>query len=376
MGNYGNTIDYWYRRAAVVLWKKEDNDVMEFILSDDLALEKLHALTKRKNQETKIINIINKAKSYLQQYSRHKEKSKSINLLTDIAIYINNPSVAKELLSQFSCNDLNEKNVASLFKLESKYGASWTLDLISSWDNDYHSYNNFDLQTNIYQFIKQWVQLKGEQSLIRYFLQYHIDQTIKQNKYDATSVKSCDDNLHKRTKITINLLQAATLISDNQQFEFLLSSLIENPLLYPLDTLIKILLEIKPYILERHIKQYKSFKEDVINILKKYIDNGPRESDDYSIESNITCTCKYCDTAKEFLNSKDEQEMIWPIAGDHRDHIGSVFYNYNIPVDLSVRKQGSPYKLIMVKKKDYFTQERKEYDRLYKLHLKINEKTS
>ena len=44
MGNYGETLDYWYRRAAVVLWPQSSELLQQFDLDADKALQALVAL--------------------------------------------------------------------------------------------------------------------------------------------------------------------------------------------------------------------------------------------------------------------------------------------------------------------------------------------
>ena len=40
MGNYGNTADYWYRRAAIILWRKADQDIILNNLGSEFGAEK------------------------------------------------------------------------------------------------------------------------------------------------------------------------------------------------------------------------------------------------------------------------------------------------------------------------------------------------
>lgn len=51
MGNYGNTADYWYRRAAVILWRQEDQIVFNFKLNAEQALMQLTQLTECRGNE-------------------------------------------------------------------------------------------------------------------------------------------------------------------------------------------------------------------------------------------------------------------------------------------------------------------------------------
>jgi hypothetical protein len=76
---------------------------------------------------------------------------------------------------------------------------------------------------------------------------------------------------------------------------------------------------------------------------------GLRKKDDWSISVKLSCDCKHCKIAKDFLSSSIEQQKVWPIAGDIRQHIATVFHGVGLPVILKELKQGSPYKLVLTK---------------------------
>lgn len=59
MGNYGQTMDYWYRRAVIVLWPASLNTIMNFKLNYASALQELLSLSSFCGNEEKVINLIN-----------------------------------------------------------------------------------------------------------------------------------------------------------------------------------------------------------------------------------------------------------------------------------------------------------------------------
>lgn len=104
MGNYGNTMDYWYKRAAIVLWPKGEHLCIEFDLAYQEQLEELIKLTHNPGNEQKIKDIINKAGKYL--YNRNKNVDENsceeqYNKLFKIACYIKDLSYAQSIINHF-----------------------------------------------------------------------------------------------------------------------------------------------------------------------------------------------------------------------------------------------------------------------------------
>lgn len=68
MGNYGETLDYWYRRAAVVLWPQSSELLQQFDLDFDKALKALEALACQPAQAAKVLNTVQVVKSRLRRF--------------------------------------------------------------------------------------------------------------------------------------------------------------------------------------------------------------------------------------------------------------------------------------------------------------------
>ena len=62
MGNYGHTIDYWYKKAAIVVWQKDDDLLMKFNLNYQEEIDNLVKLAKVPKNELRIKEIINQVK--------------------------------------------------------------------------------------------------------------------------------------------------------------------------------------------------------------------------------------------------------------------------------------------------------------------------
>lgn len=120
MGNYGNTADYWYRRAAVILWRKEDQVVFDFKLNAEHALEQLIQLTELIGQEEQAKIILQRVHPLL-RHTDFKSKMEFLNMLTKLACYIQDSELASILLSKFLLKDFNSSLTHNIIRWNEAY---------------------------------------------------------------------------------------------------------------------------------------------------------------------------------------------------------------------------------------------------------------
>jgi hypothetical protein len=79
MGNYGNTVDYWYRRAVNLLWPKGDQVAMQFKFDYPSAVQALVELAQKPGNQQAVLDTIGRSSDLLCQYrhrSHHVDKDK------------------------------------------------------------------------------------------------------------------------------------------------------------------------------------------------------------------------------------------------------------------------------------------------------------
>jgi len=91
---------------------------------------------------------------------------------------------------------------------------------------------------------------------------------------------------------------------------------------------------------------------------------GLRAADDWSIQIALSCSCEHCKRATNFLRSKTEKELVWPLAKDGREHVMGRFRPIDVPVDLFEEKTGSPYKLVMEKRNTLYKHAKERFEEL------------
>jgi hypothetical protein len=123
-GNAGNTLDYWYSRGAIVLWRQDDAVLFDFALATAQSLAKATALMAEPGNEEPVRAIIAKAGAYFFKNSQYPTTTDFVNI-PPIALYINDPDIALQLMARFSLSNLTLAFVPVLAQLQKVYGVAW-----------------------------------------------------------------------------------------------------------------------------------------------------------------------------------------------------------------------------------------------------------
>jgi hypothetical protein len=376
MGNYGHTIDYWYRRAAIVLWRKTDQLAMYFKLDHDQALAELLASTQKQGQEKYVIDTIQQAGSSLYGSLRSQATAQDFKQFVQIAVYIQNDKLAESILSHFSIKVIEITSVEEIVKLQHAYGVAWCLTLMSAWaERNAHWYSGRNpAPENINSLLRRLLSLKVDMKLALFLLSYSIESTIAQDAYLKKSTPlELAQSLKDRLSQLAEIIGASSLVDDQKATEKLVQHIISNPSLYPADALVDMVIEMR--------KKGNHAFQLLINLVEKHIassireelDKGLRTEDDWSIDAKPKCNCEYCKITIAFVKSKIESSKIWPIAQTHRDHIISIFRELGLPISFSHKKEGSPHKLVMIKSDQLYLEAKTRYEKMQSYEKLLND---
>lgn len=129
MGNYGNTVDRWYRRAAVVMWPKERSFAARAEAGSAWALRTL-----RRRIDADLEAARADAMS-LEPFWLHIEAHAFAPALR-VAEGLHDPVAARVVLAPFRLEMLTANHAELLSSVDSVYGDTWLHELIDTWDSD------------------------------------------------------------------------------------------------------------------------------------------------------------------------------------------------------------------------------------------------
>lgn len=366
MGNYGNTVDYWYKRASLILWRASDSIAMNFLLNYKNALKELQALTQDSGNKEQILEIISKAKEYLHRKNEEDQKEIFITLI-NVALYLEKQDLAKSILADFKWQVLNPVVADLLVKLQKSYGSDWFIALAEGWKSSKQWQGN-EIISDINVLVRNFLDCGGDIKIAKFLLMSQINSLAKQDQQLARQrLTQINKTLPTRIRTITHLLKACAMIADQEASHAINLHLIENQILYPKTSLAKLLLTLT----DEEKLRYQTLKTHLLQLMNNKILLGLQSESDWSIQVELPCTCQYCKVATEFLSSKTDRNKIWPIAASFREHIENELNGMDLPLSIKTEKKGSPHKLIITKEPRMHKEAKAKFEELKECYDKL-----
>jgi len=382
MGNYGNTMDRWYRRAGLVLWPRERSFAVRAEAAPGWALatllERLRAGELRESREMAASLL-----AFWQDAATNDENGGLFPNALRVAAGLKAPALAAALLQPFQLEALTPRLAKDFAELVGHYGEEWTRKLLDGWASR--------VSRN----------LSGRRETLAWLASLH---TL------AAAVHSAEHG---------SLGSAGTQLLVEQSWRALRSEIKGRLGLLPPSQRERALVELAPPILgwlrgaavvggdepenaerdesapngrsiARAVGHLCAAENDalvlcLVRVLRLASKNArsewsnaldldtiarhcaevlaarlaplPRTSDDWSVALPVGCDCALCRTLGAFLSAPEQQQLEWPLAKAGRQHVHQRIDHHELPVRHETRRSGSPYTLVLEKTKALFARE-------------------
>jgi hypothetical protein len=342
-GNYGNTIDKWYHRAAIVLWPKDSHYKSLFSICHSMAYREVTILLEQDlhGGRKAVEQILDQV-----QASRSQDKE-SLVALFKIAHLAQDPNLAKRLTEKVRITSLCKSSHKHLIALFKQYGEKWMIQQVNTWEISAKSdgYGSSELPD-----FERLVEVFKPVStaLVTRFISYQLEE-IKSGdhrdaKWSAKRLRGEEKTRLERCRSFIAVIGEA-----DAWIAALLKHILSLPNVYDPVTLGKIAIEVRKVIPElSRYEATRDFIEEAKRSLSVVVESTPG-SDDWSIRERLHCNCSDCNTLGAFLTDVSKQVFVWPLAEARRRHIHDTIDGMNIPVKHITKPEGSPRKLIITK---------------------------
>ena len=374
MGNYGNTLDRWYHRAAVIVWPGDRAFANRAETSPAWALDELAAMASAgdvSGAQAAAATLASfwdgavRARTADERGGAAGLIGKALRAADDVA----DAETAAMLLHPFRVENLTAAQVGPFGKIAGQYGQQWTARLLQTWfggDQPAWAYGaGLDRP--------QWVadQLPGlctglhatgsagvvaAQRLLD--LAWQWTRTEIGTALASPSPSYRDKRLTDLGKPLAAVLTAAAAIEAAstrdtacryvRKLEDAVTALEMSALRaakLPRDRM-------------RGDAGFGELAADCAARLRVRLARPQRAPGDWSIELPAGgCTCELCDTLRAFLSDKNRRTFEWPLAKQRRQHIHSRIDTAELPVSHLTRRQGRPYTLVLTKTDALFARE-------------------
>ena len=370
MGNYGETLDYWYRRAALVLQSPVAAEASRFATQPEAALADALKLVRRADQHAALAQRLQQALPDLMRFAKSKGRGVLARYAKLAAVLP--ADLASALCTPFEWQHLVPADTAALADLATAHGGDWLIALLRSWakalaprlawgwspgSGGVLDDKAEDGAARLWPHPLPAFMAAGQRSL---WPAESLDEVITQaltllKLADASKVTPAQRLAAwpARRQLLCELAQALQCLPAPQRVALQLHALLQHvaaqPLVYPVRELVPLLLAL-PSPGEGASQELHSFRTKVRAALQSALQAPLPAADDHGLRDvSWTCRCADCQPAIRWAESPAPEPLVLPMAQARRGHVQMELQHAGVDMRFATLAQGSPHKLVISK---------------------------
>ncbi|HVT57989.1 MAG TPA: 2OG-Fe(II) oxygenase [Thermoanaerobaculia bacterium] len=382
MGNYGNTMDRWYRRAALVLWPRERAFAVRAEASPGWALKTL-ALRLRAGGLRESREMAASLLAFWSDVAAREEHRGLFAQALRVAASLESPRLAAALLLPFQLESVTPPLAPDFAALVARYGEAWTRNLLDGWANstlDRMRAGGRDMLAWLTSLRPLCEAVRAAASPVavpaaRLLVQdgwRALQQEVAERR-GLFPPSQRERALAALAKPILGWLGGAAVVEADEPGQpspgatapgegwiargvsYLCAG--ENGALVP--CLVKVLRAAAKAVepARRGALGLDTIARHCGEELAAHLAPAPRAQDDWSVALPAGCHCALCRKLGAFLSDPAQQRLEWPLAKQGRQHVHSTIDHHELPVRHQTRRLGSPYTLVLEKTKALFARE-------------------
>jgi 2OG-Fe(II) oxygenase superfamily len=345
MGNYGNTLDRWYRRAAVVAWPRDRAFAARAEAGSQWAL---HHLRDRIDADD-LEGARTAADSLAPFWKTVGSQEGLLGAALEVAAGLDAAGTAAMLLEPFHTETVAPEHAGALAAAAGRYGEEWTRNVVDGWFGPQHRHG-----AELFEWVDN--KLPGLCEALRAARRPEVARPLVAGTWRGmddqlrlwTAYARPDSRRPQLEKLSSPLVALLAVADDTLRDE------ITSVLRTYGDNVMECLLPALRLPDARQAAGLDAVARDCAERLGAILARPPREGDDLSIDWT-GCGCGLCDTLGAFLGSRSRTAFAWPLATDGRRHVHTQIDSAGLPVRHQTRRQGRPYTLELTKTDELFT---------------------
>ncbi len=359
MGNYGDTLDRWYHRAAIVLWPRARSFIVEAKASPEATMKRLTAELRRAGPGRP--QALARARMLLEVWPdlrRELEQASGLPSVLRLAHAVHDAALARMLLAPLRPETVPAAASAPLRALLERYGEPWCRGVVMAWREPvvkggrritaWAAFSPACLRGFVaggpggvalagWIVEGQWRELQEVVGAMK----------ARGKRYDRDAYR---EHAPEVSTGALAVLQGCVLAEMHETHAAVLARLVGEgsplSLLERADLVLAAAGELGPK--QRREWQVDRWLRDVEQAMLAALAEPSRGEGDWSIRTTRTCKCKDCGELHAFLES-ERVSLGWPLAKDRRQHIHGVIDGLELPVTHVTRRVGRPFTLVLTK---------------------------
>jgi hypothetical protein len=375
MGNWGNTLDRWYHRAAVIVWPREQAFANRAETSPAWALDEIAAMASAGDVPGARVAAATLAPFWETALGGRTPEDRGrvwtiFGPALRAADVMADAPTAAMLLRPFHIEDLDHESVDSFGKIAGRYGQPWTAELVRTWfggDQPAWAYGGGQERP-------RWIADRLPGLCARLHASGRAGAAAAQRLVDlawewtakaigtglaSSSPSRRDEKLGDLGRPLASVLTAAAAIGAAGPRDTVTGHVRKqgNAVTALEMSALRAAADL-PRDGARGQDGFGDLAADCATRLRARLARPRRASGDWSIELPAGgCTCELCGTLRAFLEDTSRRTFQWPLAKERRQHVHSRIDGAELPVTHVTRRQGRPYTLVLTKTDALFARE-------------------
>ncbi len=366
MGNWGNTLDRWYHRGAVVVWPRSRAFAVQAEADPSFALDEVAARA-RSGDLAEAREATAALTAFWDTVAARVEAKGFLVKALRTARLLDEPALAAMLLRPFRLEMLRSSHARALSALIDSYGERWAEELVAAWSAKRQSFHHDGDGPGAW--ISSLSRLcvafrdagesgtRAARLLLRdswRWVRHSIDRSL-----ELTSPSRRERSLAQLGPPLGAILEGASLVGATDLRDDAVGVLCcQNELLGCAISVLR----------ATSASRWDAAGLDAVAThsaaaLDARLARPSRESDDWSIELPEGCGCELCDHLRAFLQDPTQTRLEWPLAKERRRHVHGRIDTAELPVQHQTRRVGRPYTLVLTKTDALFEREAQQRHR-------------
>lgn len=364
MGNWGNTVDRWYRRGAVVLWPRERAFAVRAEASPTWALDALRQRI-RAGDVDEARKMAQSLEPFWEEAVTREKRRGLFDKALRVAAGLDAPVLARSLLAPFPVQALTPGRARVFVSLVVGHGEDWTRSLLAHWSGDRPGMETLgdDRLGWLASLSRLCAALRASDEVAgtlaaRLVLgeQWRWLRPVLEDARLVLPPSHRDEALRTLARPVLGWLEgAAATATDDLRDEVVAFLCGEGEALIP--WLVMVLRAAAAASPISAVAGLDAIGRHCARWLRARLAQPPRAAGDWSIALPRDCRCDLCTTLAGFLADPQRRRLEWPLAKERRRHVHSKIDAHEIPVRHQTRRSGSPHTLILDKTEALFERE-------------------
>lgn len=371
MGNWGNTMDRWYRRAAIVVWPRSRSFAVQAKADPLAATEELRSyIVARPDDRPAYLQMASTLLRFWLEGVRQTGQRTLFRPALTLAVEVRDAEIATRLFQPFEISALAPKDAHVLVQLDAEYGRTWLDAQVANWVRCRLPFGSDPATSR-----EAWTQtlpalcesmgandpLDTRSLEVARLLTAHawswLDTEIRATESPARP-SARRTRMHELAGPLLAVLRSTKVVNDPALRTSILAAVCDTE--HRLRTLLLDLIEASTNLQVAELQQLGiiAIANHCAESLTEELETPERAVDDWSIvDFESGDGCQDCIDLAAFLADSSRQQFVWPLAKPRRQHIHQCVDHAELPVTHLTVRDGSPHKLVIAKTTDLFARE-------------------